>query len=118
MIPCIDWDKLKYLVDDGVPPNLDPNQKKKTIQPKEREAFEERDSGVCYLCNKKYPYGSNNMYLRSHGQNISYKVCHLHHVIPNGDTHPYNIVTLCTHCHQVVHQLLYIGGKWKFSRPM
>lgn len=29
-----------------------------------------------------------------------------------------NVITLCVHCHQVVHQLLYLQRKCKYGRPL
>jgi hypothetical protein len=38
-------------------------------------------------------------------------------VIPDGDVSDENIVTLCVHCHQIVHQILYVEGRWRYARP-
>lgn len=110
----IDWQKFKYLV---YLPGENPNKesKKKALQPKDRLHFETRDKGECYICGSTFHYGSCNEYLYTY---TNYKLCHLHHVIPNGGIEDNNIVTLCTHCHQMVHQAMYIAGTGKYSRPL
>jgi hypothetical protein len=110
----LDWDNLKWLID-TIPDDLDRTQKKKGFQPKDRLHFEKRDKGVCYICGSTYHYGSCNVYAYSQ---TNYKLSHLHHILPNGEITDDNIVTLCTHCHQVVHQIMYISGKWRYGRPL
>jgi 5-methylcytosine-specific restriction endonuclease McrA len=110
----INWDHFKFLVDE-IPQNLDKTQKKQPFQPKDRLNFEERDQGECFICGSTFPYGSCNVYLYT---GTNYKLSHLHHRIPNGTIQYENIYTLCTHCHQMVHQALFIAGKWKYGRPL
>jgi hypothetical protein len=95
-----DWVIFKSLVE-RVPYNIDRSKSKTSLQPSDRLHFEKRDRGVCKVC----------------GCVSKYTICHLHHVIPNGDVSETNIITLCVHCHQIVHQALYLTGRWKFSRP-
>jgi hypothetical protein len=112
---CFDWDRLKRFVD-IVPKNLDKSNTKVALNTKDRLHFEKRDKGICAICFQVNHYGSNNhfsMYTYSGGG-----LSHLHHVIPNGGVSDNNIITLCTHCHQVVHQLLYLQGKWRYVRPL
>jgi hypothetical protein len=110
----LDWDKFKHLVM-GIPDNLDKKKKKGTFQPKDRLHFEVRDKGLCYLCGSTFHYGSCNVYAYT---KTNYNLSHLHHIIPNGDITDENIITLCTHCHQMVHQATFIVGKWKYGRPL
>lgn len=110
----IDWDRFKELIM-RVPGDLDNTKKKIPLQPKDRLNFETRDRGHCYICRSTFPYGSSNVYLYT---TMNYKLSHLHHIIPNGGIEDKNIVTLCTHCHQLVHQALYIEGIWKYGRPL
>lgn len=115
----IDWDRFKYLVVGCFPRDHDWNQKKVALQPKDRLKYEMRDKGFCYICRSCYHYGSCNVYLYTHlYTHTNYKLSHLHHVIPNGGVDDKNIVTLCTHCHQMVHQAMYIEGTWKYTRPL
>jgi hypothetical protein len=110
----IDWIRFKHLVE-AIPPNLDKSKKKTALQTKDRLKFEMRDKGVCYICDSIFHYGSCNVFLYTHSD---YKLSHLHHIIPTGGIEDDNIVTLCTHCHQMVHQALYISGAWKYARPL
>jgi len=110
----LDWKKFKYLID-HIPRNCKRGKKKTPLQPKDRLHFEVRDKGVCYICGSIYHYGSCNVYAY---RDITYKLSHLHHIIPNGNVSDNNIVTLCTHCHQLVHQAMYISGKWGYGRPL
>jgi len=111
-----DWDTFKSVVD-RVPDDCNKlNSKKVSLQPKDRLHFERRDMGKCYICDQVNHYGSNNNYsLYTYN---SYSVSQLHHIIPNGETSDRNIITLCVHCHQLVHQALYLTGKWRYSRPI
>jgi hypothetical protein len=110
----LNWDKFEWLVN-RIPNNLDKNKKKEALQPIDRLHFERRDKGVCLICGSTYHYGSCNVYLYT---GTNYKLSHLHHIIPNGVISDENITTLCTHCHQMVHQAMYIAGKWKYGRPL
>lgn len=109
--PCktrkFDWNCLNFFVNE-VPYDLGEGNKK-SFSPADRLHFERRDKGVCAICGQINRYGSS-----SNGNGIS----HLHHVIPNGSINDNNVITLCLHCHQVVHLLLYIDGRWKYSRPL
>lgn len=109
------WDRLRLVVD-VVPKGLDKLEVKESFSPKDRLHFERRDRGVCDVCWQVNYYGSNNPY-SSHNYN-SYFVSQLHHVIPNGKIEDSNVITLCVHCHQMVHQALFLLGKWKFARPI
>ena len=110
----LNWDLFQFLVDIE-PSDIDPNRRKEGLDPKDRLHFECRDKGVCWICGSIYHYGSCNVYLYTQSD---YKLSHLHHIIPNGPVANDNIATLCTHCHQMVHQALFIAGKWKFGRPL
>jgi 5-methylcytosine-specific restriction endonuclease McrA len=109
------WERLKRAVD-SVPLVIDKTQKKGVLDPRDRLHFERRDKGVCWICGQVNHYGSNNIY-SMYTYNSS-GVSHLHHIIPNGPTTDNNIMTLCTHCHQVVHQILYLSGKWRYVKPV
>jgi 5-methylcytosine-specific restriction endonuclease McrA len=109
----LDWTRFRNLVDIQIPEKIK-NQTKETLNPSDRLKFETRDGGVCYICGSVYHYGSCNMYSGLYG---TCKLSHLHHIIPNGTVNDNNIVTLCTHCHQMVHQAMYISGVWKYARP-
>jgi hypothetical protein len=113
----INWDDLRELVD-CVPDDLDKKLKAIPIPKKVREQIMERDGGFCIVCERTFPYGSNNPYLMSEGQPNNFKQCNIHHIIPSGSVDPDNLVTLCIHCHQLVHQILYLCGKWKYRRPI
>jgi hypothetical protein len=111
-----DWARLQVLVD-SIPDNLDASIKKTNLDDKDRLHFEKRDKGTCFVCDQINHYGSTNPYLYGivyAGTGLS----HLHHIIPNGPVSDENIATLCTHCHQVVHHILYLCGKWRYARPL
>lgn len=110
----LNWIKFKELID-RIPNNLDRSDKKTPLTPKDRLHFETRDKGLCYLCGSVYRYGSCNVYSSTQ---TTYKLSHLHHIIPNGRVTDDNILTLCTHCHQLIHHALFISGKWKYARPL
>lgn len=110
----LNWNAFKMLVEIDTEA-IDYNEKKKALQPKDRLHFETRDKGLCFICGSIYRYGSCNVYAYTQ---TNYKLSHLHHIIPNGDTIDDNIVTLCTHCHQMVHQAMYVAGKWRYGRPL
>lgn len=108
--------RLALLID-SVPKNIDKSDTKESLSLADRLHFEKRDKGCCKVCWQINHYGSHNPYLYGReyaGAGLS----HLHHVIPNGKVSDENIVTLCTHCHQAVHQILYLCGKWKYQRPL
>lgn len=110
----LDWDRFKFLIDE-VPDTHDSNCRKKELNPKDRLHFERRDRGVCFVCGSTYHYGSCNVFAYVER---TYKLSHLHHVDPLGDKSDQNIVTLCTHCHQMVHSAMFVSGKWKYGRPL
>lgn len=110
----IDWERFKFLVY-APEKERDRNKKKISLQPKDRLKYEMRDKGVCFICGSTFCYGSSNIYL---SDSKNYKLNHLHHIIPCGGIEDCNIVTLCTHCHQMIHQAMYIAGTWKYSRPL
>lgn len=111
----INWTRLRELVERV---KLDyygnSNRTKTSFQPADKLHFETRDKGRCYLCDSVYHYGSNNKWVQCGN---GYKNSQLHHVIPDGDVSDENIVTLCVHCHQIVHQILYVEGRWRYARP-
>jgi hypothetical protein len=111
----INWDRLKELVE-SVPVGYHKKSLsvKKRLQPVDSLHFEKRDAGVCYICGSTYHYGSNNKWVQ---MGNGYKNSQLHHVLPDGGATDKNIKTLCVHCHQIVHQVLYVDGRWKFARP-
>ena len=106
----INWSNLSRLTDD-IPMGLDKSIKKKKIQPKQKEEYEKQDKGVCYVCGVRDSYGAMHhpIYVFAGHHN-------LHHIVPNGPATRENIVTLCHHCHVLVHEILYITGKWPYSR--
>jgi 5-methylcytosine-specific restriction endonuclease McrA len=114
----INWENLMYLINSVPRDAINNGQKKEKLQSKMQEELMDRDDGICFVCGKHYLYGSSNPFLMSQGEKPDYKVCHLHHIVPNGKAVPENFVTLCTHCHQMIHQLLYIDGRWKYARPL
>lgn len=109
-----DWNTFKDIVY-AIPGDLDRSISKKTFQPADRLHFETRDGGICYICGSVYHYGSCNKYRNT---DRIYNLSHLHHVIPNGPINDANIITLCVHCHQIVHHALFLTGKWKYGNPL
>lgn len=109
------FERLKYILD-SVPSTPDKSKRKKKLDPRDRLHFERRGMGTCWICGQINHYGSNNEY--SMYDYKGYGVSHLHHIIPNGDATDENIITLCSHCHQVVHHILYLLGKCKYARPL
>jgi len=107
----LDWTRFRRLAEIHV---TNKNSTKQSLQPTDRLRFEMRDKGECYICGSVFHYGSCNIYSGLHG---TCKLSHLHHIIPTGSVSDTNIVTLCVHCHQLVHQAMYVSGKWKYTRP-
>ena len=101
-----------------VPHDLNRKTKKDPLPKKTRQNVVEKDKGVCFICSKTFEYGSSNPYLMSPGERPTLKHSHIHHVIPNGSNDPENLVTLCGYCHQAIHLLLFIEGKWNYTRPI
>lgn len=110
----LNWNAFRKLVEIDIN-SIDYTKKKSVLQPKDRLHFEVRDRGLCFICGSIYYYGSCNVYAYTQS---NYKMSHLNHIIPNGDTTDENIVTLCTHCHQMVHQALFVAGNWRYGRPL
>lgn len=98
----LDWEKLKRLTYD-VPFGLDKNIKKEIVNPSIRDFVKKINNNQCYLCliNEK---------------NLLGEELQLHHIIPNGSASKENLVYLCTMCHNLVHLLLYLEGKWRYTR--
>jgi 5-methylcytosine-specific restriction endonuclease McrA len=111
----INWVRLRELIE-RVPYDCDKGATKEALTPQDRLKFEVRDGGVCYICESVFCYGSCNSYVWNGP--TTYKMSHLHHIIPNGTIKDENITTLCTHCHQLVHQILYLDGRWKYTKPL
>jgi hypothetical protein len=95
-----DWDKFRELVE-RVPllDTYDKSLKKTQLNPADMYHFERRDGCECYMC------GTVSRYTQ------------FHHIIPYGSVVDDNIVTLCLHCHQLVHLALYMTKRWKFAMP-
>lgn len=107
----INWNTL-YMLTWGIPDNLDKTSKKEQIPRKVRDLVRARDNLTCIMCNKVdlNGYGYKNIYNGNLGR------LQMHHIIPNGSATEENIVTLCNHCHQIVHGILYVEGKWRYTR--
>ena len=88
----VNYEHLLYLTKD-VPKGLDWNEKKEDISQKIHRKIWGDNNGECYVC----------------GRNGAVE----HHRLPNGDADENNLFILCHECHQVVHLLLFIDGKWK-----
>lgn len=109
--PCqINWAHLNQLTD-KVPYGLDLSIKKKQVQPKQKEQFQKEDRGICYVCGIIDSYGAMHHPIYNFAGHHN-----LHHIIPNGPATRENIVTLCHHCHVLVHTILFITGKWRYSK--
>jgi len=108
----IQWNAL-YALTWEIPDNLDKNKKKEPIPKKLRDLIRERDNLTCVMCNRvdKNGYGFKNPY----NQNILGRL-HIHHIIPNGAATEENLITVCNHCHQIVHSILYVEGKWRYTK--
>lgn len=105
----INWMRLRAIIE-NVPSDLDRTKKKEPIKETTREKIYKRDKGVCFICGSIGEYGCKNPYNDSTGRH------NIHHIIPNGKSADYNLVTLCEHCHRVVHEILYIEGRWRYTR--
>lgn len=86
----INWDKLRELVEVEIPE--DPERE--YLSPGMKEWIKSRDA-VCVICGRD-------------------KDLHVHHIIPGKSTED-NLITLCKFCHQVVHCLLYVTGRYGFA---
>jgi 5-methylcytosine-specific restriction endonuclease McrA len=92
----IDWDLLKRLTDD-VPYGLERETERKHIPRKVRDELLRAHGYRCQLCGR-----------RETGP------LHLHHRLPHAESTADNLVVLCRCCHQTVHCLLHVQGKWRF----
>jgi 5-methylcytosine-specific restriction endonuclease McrA len=104
----INFNRLNQLTTE-VPNGLDIWKKKTTVSKPDRAKFCAEDDGVCHICGIKGEYGTASPYVQMSGRH------NLHHIIPNGNGTRDNIVTLCINCHRVVHNMLYIEGKWRYQ---
>ena len=82
-----------------IPINLDRNKQKEAIPTGMRGEIYERDNMTCQLCGKTDLENPN-----------------IHHIIPNGLASHNNLITLCKHCHDAIHLLLYTSKKWKYCK--
>jgi 5-methylcytosine-specific restriction endonuclease McrA len=69
-----------------------------------REIITIRDNLTCQVCGKKDDYGNKHWDIPGD--------LNIHHIIPNGSATEENLITLCKHCHTIVHHLLFVSGKW------
>lgn len=100
----IDWEYLKLLVD-RVPSNLNKNIKKQRVSDEVKKKI--RKKHQCSLCGKLDKVGTDGN-----------SILQIHHIIPNGKGTEENLEILCKYCHQVVHNLLFVTGKWRFTNVM
>ena len=91
----MDYELLIKLI--SIPDHLDRKKKKEFVAKLVREEIYKRDYMICQLCG------------RDESGNLQ-----VHHIIPNGTATPDNLITLCKHCHDAVHMLLYTSKKWKY----
>jgi len=99
-----DWELLKKLTDD-IPYGLE-RRKAKNIREETKRIVRERDK-VCRLCGRENSVDSE-----------SHSILHVHHIIPNGESTEDNLILLCKYCHQTVHNILYVTGKWRFANTL
>lgn len=99
-----DWDHFRHLID-VVPEGLDRHQKKGIVRKEDRENIRKRNK--CRLCSAKDKIGLDRN-----------SILHIHHIIPNGTGDIDNLELLCKSCHQAVHSILYVLGKWRFLNVM
>jgi 5-methylcytosine-specific restriction endonuclease McrA len=85
----INWEMLEMLVSIEKE-----NGKKQLIYPETRKKVMQRDK-VCQICGRD-------------------KDLHIHHIYPQGKADELNLIVLCKFCHQVVHNLLYVTGKYQY----
>jgi hypothetical protein len=102
----IDYEILLELTRD-VPMGLDRATKKEQVDKTMRDIIYQRDGFVCAMCSSEY-----NQYATDHRSENHQEGVHIHHIIPNGSATPGNLVTLCEECHDLVHVMLYVDGKW------
>ena len=102
----IDYEIFLELTRD-VPMGLDRATKKEQVDKTMRDIIYQRDGFVCAMCSSEY-----NQYATDHRSENHQEGVHIHHIIPNGSATPCNLVTLCEECHDLVHVMLYVDGKW------
>lgn len=102
----IDYEMLLKLTRD-VPMQLDHATKKEQVDKTMRDIIYRRDGFVCAMCSSAYDRYAIDHRSKNHQAGVN-----IHHVIPNGSATPDNLVTLCEECHDLVHVMLYIDGKW------
>ncbi len=108
------FELFQYLIERH--PNLHGKKiKKVNFQPIDRYHYYRRHKGECQICGSVYPYGSCNVYRYAEP---SSQLSQLHHINPEEPLDDLNVVTLCVHCHQLVHLTLYTLGWWKYARPL
>jgi len=99
------WDMLFKLTRD-ISKDLDKTVKKNPVNEKVRELVKIRDKNRCGVCNVEGIYGIGD----------DGKIdLHLHHIIPNGPSDINNLIYLCKHCHKLIHIILFLEGKWKYT---
>ncbi|MCK4526113.1 HNH endonuclease [candidate division WOR-3 bacterium] len=87
------YDRFLFLTRD-VTNELKWSIKKEGIPKDIRQEINKRDRGRCYICER-------------------FKHYTIHHRIPNGEANKENLFTLCLRCHNLVHIVLFLDGKWK-----
>lgn len=87
-------------------PDFDKKEEKEIISKEVRLFINNRDGCACKLCGVEGMFGYERY-------GISGDLA-IHHIIPNGNATPENLITLCKSCHQLVHLMLYKLGKWKW----
>lgn len=97
----INWELFLELTR-KIPNDLDRDLKKQYIPKNTREKIKEKYKD-CQLCGGEFKIGSD-------GTNF----LQIHHIIPNGTSTENNLIVLCKHCHQAVHNILFVSGKWRF----
>ena len=127
---------LKELIErvpDGA--NKGPENKKETLNKKIRDSIVARDNRTCQLCGyidekiTEYHYmdryGSqkssiSEKFAKKHSKTGDIQkrdyypgLIHVHHIIPWGESSDNNLITLCFHCHDAVHLILYRANKWR-----
>ena len=87
----IRWEVLRTLVEHAEP--CEKGEERRLIPPRVRLQVKAERDNRCEVCGR------------------SAEPLHLHHMQPCGPSEPWNLVQLCQHCHQAVHNLLYVAGK-------
>lgn len=102
----INYDILLKLTH-GVPDRLDRTVKKEPVSKATRDIIQQRDGFKCGMCSSVYAQYATNPRAANYKEGV-----HIHHILPNGLAVPDNLITLCETCHDLVHTILYIEGKW------